>query len=61
LKKFGQIDGPEKSTVQNVTFKNINITLKSPAVIAKNVKNLSFVNVTINGVAYVGEQQTPAN
>jgi hypothetical protein len=61
LKGFGGIDGPERSTVQHVTFKNINITLKSPAVVAKNVKDLKFEDVTINGVVYAGEQQTTGN
>ena len=61
LKGFGRIDGPDKSTVQNVTFKNINVTLKSPAVVTKNVKNLIFDNVMINGTAYTGDQQTAGN
>jgi len=52
LKRFGQIDGPAKSTVENITLKNIHLTLKSPAVEIKNVKNLSLENVTINGAAY---------
>jgi len=54
LNSFGEIDGPKNSTVQNVTFKNINITLKKAAVIAKNVKDLQFDNVMINGRAYTG-------
>jgi alpha-L-rhamnosidase len=58
LKGFGEINGPAKSTVQNVTFKNINLTLKSPAVIVKNVKGLKFENVTINGIPYPGQPST---
>jgi alpha-L-rhamnosidase len=61
LKGFGRIDGPEKSTVQNITFKNINITVKSPDVVTKNVKNLKFDNVMINGTAYTGDAQTAGN
>ena len=58
LHDFGRIDGPEKSTVENVTFKNINVTLKDPAVVIKNVKELKFSNVKINSVAYTGDQET---
>ena len=56
LHDFGKVDGVPKSTVENLTFKNINITLKNPAVVTRNVKNLKFTNVKINGVAYTGEQ-----
>jgi len=55
---FGRVDGPEKSTVANVVFKNINLTLINPAVVARNVKNLKFTNVKINGVAYTGDPGT---
>ncbi len=58
LHDFGKVDGPKKSTVENLTFKNINITLKNPAVVTRNVKNLKFTKVKINGVAYTGEPQT---
>ena len=58
LHDFGKVDGPEKSTVSNLTFKNINITLKNPAVVTRNVKNLKFTKVKINDVAYTGEQPT---
>jgi len=59
LHDFGKVDGPKKSTVENLTFKNINITTTTnlPAVI-RNVKNLKFTRVKINGVACTGEQQT---
>jgi alpha-L-rhamnosidase len=52
---FGQVDGPEKSTVANLTFKNVNITVKNPAVAIRNVKDLKFADVKINGVAYTGD------
>jgi alpha-L-rhamnosidase len=55
LKNFGQIDGPAKSTVRNITFKDIEVTLKNPVVIAKNVKGLKFENVRINGAVYPGK------
>jgi polygalacturonase len=58
LHDFGRVDGPEKSTVANLAFKNINIALKNPAVVTRNVKNLKFTNVKINGVAYTGDQGT---
>jgi hypothetical protein len=44
--------------VSNLTFKNINIALTNPAVVTRNVKNLKFTNVKINGVAYTGEPRT---
>jgi polygalacturonase len=58
LHDFGRVYGPGKSTVANLVFKNINITLKNPTVVTRNVKNLKFTNVKINGVAYTGDQGT---
>jgi alpha-L-rhamnosidase len=55
LHDFGKVDGTKKSDVSNLTFKNINITLKNPAVVTRNVKNLKFTNMKINGVAYTGD------
>ena len=57
LHDFGKVDGPKKSNVSNLTFKNINIALTNPAVVIKKVTNLKLTNVKINGVAYTGEQQ----
>jgi len=59
LHDFGRVDGPSKSTVANLTFKNINIALTNPAVVTRSVKNLKFTKVKINGVAYVGDTETP--
>ncbi|MGD1085230.1 MAG: glycosyl hydrolase family 28 protein [Verrucomicrobiota bacterium] len=61
LRDFGKVDGPEKSTVANLTFKNINITLQNPAVVTKNVQNLQFIGVNINGAPYTGDPATPGN
>ena len=58
MRDFGRVDGPAKSTVANLTFKNINIALTNPAVTTRNVKNLKFTSVKINGVAYTGGQGT---
>jgi polygalacturonase len=58
LRDFGRVDGPAKSTVANLAFKNINIALTNPAVVTRNVKNLKFTKVKINGVAYIGDQGT---
>jgi alpha-L-rhamnosidase len=58
LHDFGRVIGAEKSTVANVTFKNLNLTLKNPAVVMRNVKNPKFNKVKINGVAFTGEQGT---
>jgi alpha-L-rhamnosidase len=58
LNDFGRIDGPAKSTVQNVTLENIDIKLNNPEVVIKQVKNLKLNNVKINGVAYTGDQET---
>jgi alpha-L-rhamnosidase len=55
LLDFGRVEGPEKCTVQNVTFKDINIALKNPVVVTRSVKNMKFTNVKINGVAYTGD------
>ncbi len=59
LRDFGRVAGPQKSTLSNLTFKNINITLQDPAVEIRNVKNLKFSNVKINGVAYTGDSEKP--
>ncbi len=56
LHDFGVVNGPAKSTVSGLTFKNINVKLNNPAVSVKNVKASTFDNVTINGVAYTGDQ-----
>jgi alpha-L-rhamnosidase len=58
LHDFGRVDGPAKSNVSNLAFKNINIKLKNPAVVTRNVQNLKFTNVKINGVAYTGDPGT---
>jgi len=47
LQKFGVVDGPKKSTVTGLTFKNINLTLKVPDLGIKGVKNLKMDNVNI--------------
>jgi len=60
LHDFGRVDGPAKSTVSNLAFKNINIKLKNSAVMIRNVQNLKFTNVKINGVAYTGDPGTAA-
>jgi alpha-L-rhamnosidase len=56
LRGFGVVNGPPKSTVANLTFKNINVTLKNSVVTVRNVKDLKFINVKINGADYTGEQ-----
>jgi alpha-L-rhamnosidase len=58
LHDFGRVEGPAKSTVSNLVFKNINIVLKNPAVVTRNVQNLKFTNVKIDGVAYTGDSGT---
>jgi len=58
LNEFGRIDGPAKSTVQNVAFEDIDIKLKDPGVVIKRVKDLKLTNVKINGVAYTGSHET---
>jgi alpha-L-rhamnosidase len=47
LHDFGLVDGPEKSTVTGLTFKDINLTLKVPDVVIKGVKDLRLENVDI--------------
>ena len=58
LHDFGRVDVPANSTVVNLVFKNINITLKNPEVVIKNTKDLKLSDVKINGVAYVGDKST---
>ena len=57
LNSFGRIDGPVKSTVQNVTLQDIDIQLKDPGVVIKRVKDLKLTNVKINGVVYTGDPE----
>ncbi|HEY1719469.1 MAG TPA: glycosyl hydrolase family 28 protein, partial [Verrucomicrobiae bacterium] len=58
LHDFGVVDGPKKSTVANLTFKNINITLRVPDVVIKGVKGLKLDNVNIKVAARTGNQET---
>jgi alpha-L-rhamnosidase len=51
LHGFGLVDGPKKSTVTDLTFKDINLTLKVPDVVIKGVKDLKFENVNIETAA----------
>jgi polygalacturonase len=60
LNDFGRIDGPEKSTVQNVTLENLDLKVNDAKVVIKKVKNLKLNNVKINGVAYTGGPETSA-
>ena len=54
LRGFGRVDGPAKSTVQDLTFKNINVRLSDPEVVIEKVKGLHIINVKINGRRYAG-------
>lgn len=56
LSDFGVIKVMGESTIKNVSFKNIDITLGTPAVVPKNVDGLKYDNVKINGVSYTGDQ-----
>jgi alpha-L-rhamnosidase len=47
LQKFGVVNGPKKSTVTGLTFRNINLTLKVPDVSVQGVNNLVMDNVNI--------------
>ncbi len=42
---FGKVSGAEKSTVANLTFKNIDITVKNPAVQIRRAQNVTFSKV----------------
>jgi alpha-L-rhamnosidase len=52
LKSFGIVSRSDKGTVQNITFQNIELTLSKPAVVIKDINDIKFENVTINGQAY---------
>jgi polygalacturonase len=58
LHDFGKVAGAEKSTVANLTFENIDVTVKNPAVQIRRVENVKFSKVRINGVAFTGDQGT---
>jgi len=60
LHDFGRIEGPAKSTVQGITFKNCDITLRIPTVVTRNVKDLRFDNLKINGAPYLGDPGSSA-
>jgi polygalacturonase len=57
---FGKIDGPEKSTVAGVTFKDIDVQLTKPEVVIRKVDGLKLINVKINGAPYTGDTPPPA-
>jgi polygalacturonase len=51
-KAFGAIDGPANSTIRNISFKNINLTVTDPQITIVNVRDLTVENAKINGVAW---------
>ena len=57
LHDFGKVIGAGKSLVSNVTFQNLDLALKNPAVVIQNVKNINFTKVRINGKAFTGDQE----
>ena len=61
LRDFGRVEGPAKSVVANLTFQDINVTLKNPAVTVRNVQGVKYTNVKINGTAYTGEAGSAGN
>jgi len=58
LDRFGVVDGPKKSTVTGLTFKDINLTLKVPDVVVKGVKELKLENVNIKAAALMDGPET---
>jgi len=59
LRSFGVVNGPKKSTVTGLTFRNINLTLKTPDVTIQGVKNLVMDNVNIK-IAPAAEKKSKA-
>jgi alpha-L-rhamnosidase len=55
---FGRIDGPAKSVVRNITLENINLQLRRPRVVIKDVENLKVENMMINGRPWTPGQST---
>jgi alpha-L-rhamnosidase len=47
LQDFGIVDGPKKSTVANLTLKDINLELKTTDINLKGVKHLTMENITV--------------
>ncbi len=60
LRDFGTVEGPSNSVVANLTFKDIDVTLKNPEVAIRNVKDLKVSNMKINGVPYSESQSARA-
>lgn len=52
LKSFGRVDGPAKSMVEDLTFKDINVKLSDPEVVIEKTRDLHIANVKINGSPY---------
>jgi alpha-L-rhamnosidase len=46
---FGRIAGPPKSTLRNISFRNVDLKLDKPKVTIEKVENLKLENVKING------------
>jgi alpha-L-rhamnosidase len=50
---FGQIAGPRKATIRNITLKDIDLKLDKPDVKVEKVEGLKAENVKFNGEAYL--------
>ena len=46
---FGRIAGPPKSTIRNITLKDLDLTLASETVVIEQVEGLKIENAKING------------
>ena len=53
---FGRIAGPGKATIRDVTFKDIDVTLKDARATIRNVEGLKVENVKVNGEAFTPGQ-----
>jgi len=60
LREFGIVEGPSNSVVANLTFKDIDVTLKNPEVMIRKVRDLKVSNMKINGVPYSQTQSARA-
>ena len=49
---FGTIDGPARSTVENVTLENMDLRIARPDYVIRDVQNLVVKNVRINGALF---------
>jgi len=57
---FGRIDGPAKSVVRGITFKDVDLNLANTNILMQKVRDLKVENVHINGLLLTSNWGSPA-